>query len=247
MMARLVKLSQADGLKNCSLCLPLSQVCAERKTTNDIFRTAAIWAVVLSLVCLPYQASAQDDEDEDENAAAEQEEADRATELGRALGDMIVNTQRANNGRSAPPSTANNKPSYREPTPLYRPQPQYNPPQQGARQDYVTKPQPVTQYPSAPHQGSNTLQQRTEQDYSYCISHRGESIEQSTQRGVYEHHVLLANSCSQPLDVRLCYRGTNDCILPDVGPGRTWNSTLGIKRGISHFEYQIDWVHLTRR
>jgi hypothetical protein len=80
-----------------------------------------------------------------------------------------------------------------------------------------------------------------QQNQKCIVSHRGEAVEQQTQRGVWEHKVYLRNGCNKTVNVRVCYEGTKSCVLPDVRAGQERMTTLGIKRGESRFQYRF-WV-----
>ena len=80
-----------------------------------------------------------------------------------------------------------------------------------------------------------------QQNQQCIVAHRGDAVEQTTQRGVWEHRVYFRNACDKTVNVRVCYEGTDECVQPGVQPGRERMTVLGIKRGQSRFQYRF-WV-----
>ena len=72
-----------------------------------------------------------------------------------------------------------------------------------------------------------------------CITkHRGESVVQPKSLDMYEHRVHLTNGCKETVRVRVCYKGTKNCVVPAVAPGEK-AIRLGAKRGESRFDYTV--------
>lgn len=71
-----------------------------------------------------------------------------------------------------------------------------------------------------------------------CITkHRGESTALPDHLFLYEHKVYLTNGCKNTVKVRVCYKDTKTCVLPEVAPGKERMTRLGTKRGEPRFEY----------
>jgi hypothetical protein len=62
-----------------------------------------------------------------------------------------------------------------------------------------------------------------------CISTRMASHELPAQRGFWQHSVYVTNRCEQPLNLKVCYVFTNDCIRLTAPPGQETMHDLGIR------------------
>jgi hypothetical protein len=70
-----------------------------------------------------------------------------------------------------------------------------------------------------------------------CISGiRGAVKEQGG--GVYGHYVYATNSCNRTINLSVCYEGTSSCSNLTARPGSESFTTLGVKRGVRHFNYE---------
>ena len=77
-------------------------------------------------------------------------------------------------------------------------------------------------------------------DLASCITrHRSETVEHKNQRNVYAHNVWMTNSCKETVRARVCYKGTKQCVVPEVRAGKEKMTRLGIKTGQSSFEYDL--------
>jgi hypothetical protein len=87
-----------------------------------------------------------------------------------------------------------------------------------------------------------SVQQHNPSDFkaiSTCVSTRQASGEQRTQRGLWEQSVYVANRCAQPINLKICYSFSDECIRVTAVPGQETQHQLGIKNQPT-FQYTVN-------
>jgi hypothetical protein len=73
-----------------------------------------------------------------------------------------------------------------------------------------------------------------------CITQvKGKSVEQQTQKSVWEHSVYATNRCNRTINLRVCYANTDNCSTLTVAAGQENHTLLGIKRE-ERFQFGYD-------
>jgi hypothetical protein len=70
-----------------------------------------------------------------------------------------------------------------------------------------------------------------------CLKLDGSAKAQIINKDIYEHWISAQNSCGQHIKVRVCYHGSEDCIVIDVPPWGRRDSVLGIYPALQDFRY----------
>jgi hypothetical protein len=70
-----------------------------------------------------------------------------------------------------------------------------------------------------------------------CLAVAGYAKSQVINKNIYEHWISATNSCGQSIKLRVCYHGTDDCIVMNVPPWESKNSVLGIYPIVKDFQY----------
>lgn len=70
-----------------------------------------------------------------------------------------------------------------------------------------------------------------------CLALESYAKAEVINKDIFEHWVKATNSCGQHIELRVCYRKSNDCIVMNVPPWDTKNSVLGIYPKVKDFQY----------
>jgi hypothetical protein len=70
-----------------------------------------------------------------------------------------------------------------------------------------------------------------------CLAVESYARPQVINKDIYEHWIRATNSCGQSIKLRVCYHGTDDCIVMNVPPWESKNSVLGIYPVVQDFQF----------
>jgi hypothetical protein len=70
-----------------------------------------------------------------------------------------------------------------------------------------------------------------------CLAASGYAKPQVINKNIYEHWIRVTNSCGQNIKLRVCYHGTDDCIVMNVPPWESKNAVLGIYPMVKDFQF----------
>jgi hypothetical protein len=71
-----------------------------------------------------------------------------------------------------------------------------------------------------------------------CLALEASAKAQAINKDIYEHWIGATNSCGQHIKVKVCYYGSEDCIVMDVPPWGRQDSVLGIYPALKDFRYE---------
>lgn len=71
-----------------------------------------------------------------------------------------------------------------------------------------------------------------------CIAVHPMTRAQIINPKIIDQIVILSNICGQAINVRVCYAGSNDCILVPLGGYQRLQRTLGVGTGSTSFRYE---------
>lgn len=70
-----------------------------------------------------------------------------------------------------------------------------------------------------------------------CLAMEGYTKPELINKTIFEHWIKATNSCGQHIELRVCYRGSEDCIGMNVPPWESKQAVLGIQPMMKDFQF----------
>jgi hypothetical protein len=74
---------------------------------------------------------------------------------------------------------------------------------------------------------------------SPCLTVSGYARHHTIDRNLYDHMILVTNSCAQRIKLRVCYYMTDDCILMEVPGDEHQEAILGTLPSMKDFRFDF--------
>jgi hypothetical protein len=88
---------------------------------------------------------------------------------------------------------------------------------------------------------TNDVTDRKHRDFAGkpCLETEGTAQPLASNPRVLNHIVNLDNHCVEPVKVRICYHGTDDCTDVDVPPRSRKEQLIGVFPAMQQFRYDV--------
>jgi hypothetical protein len=77
-------------------------------------------------------------------------------------------------------------------------------------------------------ESSQIIKQHTRPNGKPCIDLQSYAKPEIINENLFEHWIIAINSCGEHIELRVCYRGSIDCIVMNLPPWESKSSVLGI-------------------
>jgi hypothetical protein len=72
------------------------------------------------------------------------------------------------------------------------------------------------------------MKQHTRPNGKPCIDLESYAKSEMVNKNLFEHWITATNSCGEHIELRVCYRGSSDCIVMNLPSWESKSSVLGI-------------------
>jgi hypothetical protein len=72
-----------------------------------------------------------------------------------------------------------------------------------------------------------------------CLGVLGNSRPHTTNPNLYDHVVIVTNSCAQRIALRVCYYGTDECVAMEVPGNERREAVLGTLPSVKDFRFEF--------